>query len=262
MTAGLLGKMQRRKLWSWLVAILIISELFALGGAQAQGENQVALVVQFPDGSYDTRCLSLREGMSGAELLVESGLDVVWDNSSSVGAAVCMIEKQGCAFPSDPCFCGCLGGGDCSYWNYFFRNGDDVEWTYSALGATARRVRAGSVEAWVWGDGKTPPAVSSPFLLTFESICVPPTTVPTSTATSRPTLAPDTSTPNRSTVRPTQTQIPKPLSTPISQTVTASPPMPEAASESFAWSTYGLFGLMLFGLAVVGGIVWWQRTRS
>ncbi len=60
-----------------------------------------------------------------------------------------------------------------------------MSWTYAALGALRHKVRPGSVEAWVWGDGTTLPAAD----LTFEVVCPSPTPTATPPATSTPQQA-------------------------------------------------------------------------
>ncbi|MBM4431626.1 MAG: energy-coupling factor transporter transmembrane protein EcfT, partial [Chloroflexi bacterium] len=81
-----------------------------------------------------------------------SGLQVVtW------GAAVCRIEEEGCNYPLERCFCQCLST-PCRFWSYW--QWQDGRWIYSPVGASQRQVSAGSVDAWVWGDGQSPPAVA------------------------------------------------------------------------------------------------------
>jgi hypothetical protein len=169
-----------------------------------------------------------------------------------MGITVCQIEGEGCAYPSEACFCHCMGG-DCAYWNYFYRDPGQAEWTYSALGAVLRKVSPGSVEAWVWGDGRTPPASD----LTFEAICAPPAPTPT------PTLEPPTAIPT--TISPTETP-----SLPLSPTAAAPPPTLTPASTfptptpvagtGQTPSTYWPFGLMVLALAAVGVFVWLRRA--
>ncbi len=93
------------------------------------------------------------------------------DASGGMGITVCQIAGVGCAHPAEPCFCQCMGGETCAYWNYYYRDSGEADWTYSALGALLRKVQPGAVEAWVWGDGKTPPSTD----WTFEAICSPAT---------------------------------------------------------------------------------------
>jgi hypothetical protein len=147
--------------------------------AVAQNENQAGLVIQFADGQSQTWCVAFEGGtISGDELLARSELEILIDPSSGMGITVCRIEGLGCDYPAEHCFCECMGGESCAYWNYFYRDPGDDTWTYSALGALLREVPPGGMEAWVWGDGKTTP----PADLTFEALCAPPTPTPESAA--------------------------------------------------------------------------------
>ncbi len=137
-----------------LLAVAVLPE-----PARITEPNQAGLVVRLADGQVVTRCVAFEEDqVSGAELLARSGLDVTMDPSSSMGITVCRIEGTGCNFPGEPCFCQCMGGGTCIYWNYYYRDSGTTRWVYSGLGAAMRKVKPGSVDAWVWGEGDTPPA--------------------------------------------------------------------------------------------------------
>ena len=232
-----------------LAPLVFLLAAVGLPGAAFAGEpSQAGLVVQFGEGHVETRCVSFQEEeISGADLLLtHSGLDTIVDASSGMGITVCQIETVGCAYPTKPCFCQCMGGGECAYWNYFYREPGSSQWTYSALGAVLRKVRHGSVEAWVWGDGATPPT----FAGSFESICPAPTVEPT--ATSAPTAL------------PASTRPPEPTQTP-SPTITATPPAPTPTPTpgTSAQTLAGLwpFGLMVLGLALIGVLARVRRGR-
>jgi hypothetical protein len=251
----------------------------------ADESNLAGLVVEFGDGQVVTRCVTFDEDqISGAELLVRSGLQMVVDASSSMGLTVCQIEGEGCAYPAEACFCQCMGGGECIYWNYYYRDPGETDWIYSPLGAAARQVRHGSVEVWVWGDGDTPPASE----LSLAAICELPTSTPEPSATVAPTntVGPADTVEPTNTVRPTQTAEPTnavetppskssatPADLPVAPTtisalaptpaMTAIPLLPApspAAVSGTDLSSYWPFGLMILGLAVVGAILW-LRSR-
>ena len=154
----------------WLLAALTVEPV------AAQGQRRAALIAQFGDGSYVIRCISFsEESITGLELLVRSGLQVsLW------GGAVCRIEQEGCDYPATTCFCQCKGS-TCQYWSYWHWKGD--AWTYAQIGSGDYPVHGGDVEAWLWGDARTPPVVVS-----FAEICGPSATsategTPTATAT-------------------------------------------------------------------------------
>lgn len=125
----------------------------------AQVSRRAALLVQFGDGSYVTRCISFdEEAISGLELLMRSGLPIVtW------GGAVCRIDQEGCDYPARACFCQCQGA-SCQYWSYWHWRND--RWVYSQVGAADHLVRDGDVEAWLWGTAQVPPVAVS-----FAKVC-------------------------------------------------------------------------------------------
>lgn len=137
------------------------------GTAVAQGTQRAALIVQFGDGTYVTRCISFsEESITGLELLSRSGLQVsLW------GGAVCRIEQQGCEYPVEACFCQCRGS-SCQYWSYWHwrtATGPSVGeggWAYAQIGSGDYRVQDGAVEAWLWGDAQNPPVTVS-----FATVC-------------------------------------------------------------------------------------------
>ena len=244
----------------WLLGcLLLLLATFGLPGATMADEpNQAGLVVDFGDGRVETRCISFDEDeITGADLLLTySGFDMVIDASSGMGITVCQLEGEGCAYPSEHCFCQCMGGGACAYWNYFYREPGSSEWTYSALGAVLRKVRHGSVEAWVWGNGTTPPSFEG----SFASICAAPTAEPT--ATTEPTTSVETTvSPEPPTAAPTDratqspaTKTPEPTGTAL-PAATAIPPTPTETPEpdpAGKLASYWPFGLMLLGLVAIG----------
>lgn len=247
---------------SRLIAVLL-SAVTPLVAVFADEPNQAGLVAQLEDGSVVTRCVSFNEDeLTGADLLTRSGLNVVLDPASSMGITVCQIEVIGCAHPAEPCFCQCLGGSECAYWNYFYRDAGELEWVYSALGAALRKVRHGSLEAWVWGDGHTAPDDT----LTFEAICTPPTAEPTQTSvppTAEPTQTsvPPTAVPAAATAAPTVEEVPTQLPTTApATTALALPTTPPATDTNQNLAGYWPFGLMVLVLVTVGVLVWLRRT--
>lgn len=240
-------------------------------GAQPESDSRAGLVIQFDDGRAETHCVTFEGSeISGADLLAQADLEAIVDVSSGLGITVCQIAGNGCAYPAEPCFCQCMGGGECGYWNYFYLEPGASEWTYSALGAAMRQVSPGSVEAWVWGDGSTPPAVQ----VSFEEICVPeapPTALPTEAPTEAPAETPTgvpATTPSASPVPPTplpDATSPPPLSTQAPTALpTATVPPPSlsptpAAGSGQNLSSYLPFGLAIVGLALIGVVVWLRR---
>jgi hypothetical protein len=222
---------------------LFLALVILPSAASADPGDRAGLVVEFGDGRVMTRCVTLEtEEATGADLLTLSGLEVLVDASSGMGITVCQVEGVGCAYPADPCFCQCMSGNACAYWNYFYRDPGETDWSYSALGALLRKVNPGSVEAWVWGDGQTPPADD----LTFEAICTPPTTMPTEPPP-QPTSQPAPATP-----APTASKViadtPAPEVAPSTATPTAEPESSANTDSLLGIFSYWPFRLIVFGL--------------
>jgi hypothetical protein len=237
------AKVPRRRPWVLVAQVSLLLAFVILHKTASAGPgDRAGLVVEFGDGRVMTRCVALEDkDPTGADLLTLSGLEVLVDASSGMGITVCQVEGVGCAYPADPCFCQCMSGDTCAYWNYFYRDPGEIGWSYSALGALLRKVVPGSVEAWVWGDGQTPPADD----LTFEAICAQPTAVPTE-MTPRPTTQPASATP-----LPTSPQVTEETPTPDVAPSTATPiaaPVPPSESDSFL----DIFSYWPFRLVVIG----------
>ena len=136
---------------------------------QLQNENRVALVVRHGDGEVVTRCVDIDgQSATGLDVLAASGLGPNIEMQSS-GAAVCSLDREGCEFPTESCFCACTSD-PCFYWSYWQL--EQNEWTYSQQGASNREIVAGSVEGWSWSEGTIGKgAVQPPPVESFTSIC-------------------------------------------------------------------------------------------
>jgi hypothetical protein len=245
-----------------LSCFLFLLAALGLPGSTFAGEpSQAGLVVQFGDGHVETRCVDFQEEeITGADLLLTySGFDTIIDASSGMGITVCQLDTEGCAYPSEPCFCQCMGGGECAYWNYFYQEPGSSEWSYSALGAVLRKVRQGSVEAWVWGNGTTPPTFEG----TFESICAAPTAEPTATVEPTASPEPPTATPTAMATLPASTPPPPESTQTPHPTLTTAPPTPTQTptpSDTQTLASYWPFGLMVLGLVLIGLFVRLRRA--
>ncbi|MGD8793292.1 MAG: hypothetical protein PVF47_12140 [Anaerolineae bacterium] len=242
-----------------LLALLFLMVALWPAPVRADEPNRAGLVIGFDEGRVETRCIAFEEdSISGDQLLARAGLDLILDTSGSMGLTVCRIEGLGCDFPGQHCFCQCMGGGDCAYWNYFYRPPGAETWTYSPLGAGLRKVEPGTVEAWVWGDGRTPPADE----LTFEAICSPPT--PTPLPTARIEASTETPPPTAAATEIAAATSAGAMATSLpvaTATATANPPQPTPtpAQAGGGLVDYWPFGLMLLVLAGLGAWVWLQR---
>jgi hypothetical protein len=178
----------------------VLFVLAAFAPVHAQTQHRAGVVVQFSDGSVTTRCVAFNEdSISGYDLLRRARLPIAVE-FGSMGAGICKIGNEGCAYPSQPCFCQCqtLGAG-CTYWVYSQLR--DGAWTISGLGAGARRVRDGDVDGWAWGKGDGNSGIV-PVGVTLDQICsagavaeAQPTVVVTNTAVPA-TEAPPTQAPS------------------------------------------------------------------
>ena len=202
---------------TFLVLWIGASLPLAAGSLRQEAENRVGLVVVHEDGAVVTQCVAVDQPeVTGLQVLEQSGLDLNYDPSNPMGAAVCRIDGEGCGYPQDDCFCRCLDV-PCFYWSYW--TWTDDAWRYSQLGAAGRRLVPGDVDAWVWSEGTlNQDADRQPPALTFADICPAPTATATFTPSATATV---TSTPTPS-ATPTATHTPLPTATPTT-TATATP---------------------------------------
>jgi hypothetical protein len=193
------------------------------------------LVVVHGDGSVVNVCIAFaEEGISGAELLRRSGLEVTFDAYGGLGYGVCAISDEGCGAGQD-CFCQCRGS-PCAYWVYSHRR-PDGSWAISGTGASGWQVRDGDVDGWVWGDGSTAPPV-----VTFEQVC------PSDEAERDLPVA------ARSSISPTLA--PAPFPSPVASssqsapptTAASTPPAPARGRDSNLFG-YAILGSLALGLA-------------
>lgn len=217
----------------WGLVLFVMTRVPPLHSV-AQSPNRAGLVVGKGDGSLVTRCVEFVEDeLSGYDLLLRSGLQVVATQSGGMGVLICEIDGQGC--PANNCWCKCSGS-TCTYWSYWHLEGG--EWSYAFMGALGRRIRSGDVDGWMWGVGDPPPALS------FERICAPPATLPPPATVTPTSLLTHTPTPTSTatasapthTARPagTATALPTAMRTPASLAAESPTPLPPATPTSTA----------------------------
>jgi hypothetical protein len=168
------------------VLVLVAAVLAAQPAPQRAG-----LVVQYADGTVETHCVRFSEPqITGLALLERAEVPIV-TQGSPLGAAVCKIGPDGCAFPSEPCFCA-QDGMRAVYWALHVRDGD--AWTYANLGAANVAVTDGTIHGWAWGTGDSSVGAQPP-LIDLATICGPlaeaPTAMPTATLTPAPAPTPE-----------------------------------------------------------------------
>lgn len=214
-----------RKHFPLLILSLFIL-LVHLPQTLAQGENRVALVVDYGDGLVQTSCIDFtEESLTGYEVLQRSNLPLTV-GVDGAGTSICAIGDVGC--PASDCFCQCTGGADCVFWSYWHGTADS--WQFSSLGANNYVVHDGDVEGWRWGNGSTQTADPPPFYA-FDDVCtVPPTPTPIPVVlqpTSAATAVSNTQ-PSNPTATMTQTAVPTTTPTPTSLPTNSPTPQPTA----------------------------------
>jgi hypothetical protein len=158
---------------AWKLAPLLLTLTLALpaaAAAQAPADaNRAGLIVQPGDGETVIQCVAFEDhSITGMDLLERSNLPLAIDQTHGLGAIVCSIDGQGCDYPGEACFCECQGT-PCYYWNYYYLTADG--WQYGHLGATARTLGDGDVDAWVWGDTRSSRDTLPD--ITFDQVCPP-----------------------------------------------------------------------------------------
>jgi hypothetical protein len=112
--------------------------------------GRAAVILVGPDRSARKTCVALETAeISGRDLLELAGIPTTLDERNPMGALVCAIDGQGCAYPAEECLCRCQGLGDCAYWASFVRTPPGA-WTYAGQGVSTQRLASGDLYAWVW----------------------------------------------------------------------------------------------------------------
>ena len=166
--------------------------------AKAASLHHAGLVLRHSNGAIITRTVAFGEdAITGLDLLQRSGLGVIIDTTSGLGAAIAQIDGEGCNYPKESAFCKCQGR-PCIYWNYYHQRGG--AWVYSSLGASGSLIKDGDVDAWGWGDGSIGAQIP---VIPFSSFYSPPQPTPTPIPPTA-TRMPPTPTPRP----PTATRVP------------------------------------------------------
>ena len=238
-----------------ILFLILVLALTASAGAQGAA-HRAGVIIHFGDGRVVTRCVSFSEPtLSGIELLTRAGLSIRVDTSSSIGAGVCKIEREGCD-QGKSCFCQCEGS-TCAYWQYFhMQNG---AWKYSNLGAALYPVADGAVEGWAWGNNVAPPvmsldqicAASAASTASAAPVRVSPsaTRAPENTPTITPPPATPTARAQESAPTATATDLPTALPTLPPASSTLAPTAAPSQADNFSSPiSYAVFGIIVLGL--------------
>jgi len=261
--------LQKRIRWTIVLLFLGLAGLAFPGPLRAQAPHRAALVVDFGDGRVLVRLVEFaEESIRGVDLLERSGLEVALLPGFGTGTALCAIEGVGCPPTPQECFCACRGT-PCHYWSYF--QWSDGRWLYSPVGAGDRWLRDGDIDGWVWGDGRTPPAIGGwEEILARAGADVPATTAPSPSPTPTPSSAPSplpSITPALASPVPARTILPatatpSPLPSASASATAAYPFPPPSTTEASgslrvspeAWAFGGMLLLLL-------ALWFWVRRR-
>lgn len=152
---------------AFIAALVMLSLALGAVPGRTTASNQAGVVVRFGDAEVRRICVVFDEAeISGENLLRRTGLTLTVEQSS-YGTAICRIDRDGCNYPNEPCFCRSP-----VFWGYWTRDSNSSKWTFSQEGSAARKIHNGSVDAWVWGrDGKPEPEDA-----TINDVCAEPAT--------------------------------------------------------------------------------------
>jgi len=135
-----------------LVAALVLTGLTASAPPhRVRASGAVGVVVRHGDGRVLYAYIPLMgDRVTGAEVLQQAGFPLNVQASSSLGAAVCKIDGEGCDAPKEDCFCKSYGN-PAFYWHYYtYTRGLNGAWRTSNTGAGNRVLRDGDIDGWSW----------------------------------------------------------------------------------------------------------------
>lgn len=141
--------------------------LGSLSVACAAGSS-AAIHVIFDDGRDISRCVPIEDGVTtGIDALRATGIPVTMEEFPGAGSLVCAISGVGSRFPNEACVPPCPNG-RCVFWAYLTRS-PDGSWDFSSIGASARTLRDGDSDAWVFGSHTTSSVDRDP--VTDDEVC-------------------------------------------------------------------------------------------
>lgn len=92
----------------------------------------IGLLVEFPNGTVYTECISVSEGANAYQIFKKTDLEMDWSDDGVWGRALCMIDGIG----SSPAGDGCADWS--SYWSFSLAMDKDNSWTtHTPVGFTA-----------------------------------------------------------------------------------------------------------------------------
>jgi hypothetical protein len=145
--------------------MLSVSFVLMMFLVQVASAADVGIVVEFPDGSVKTDCVSVAASASGYDILQQSTFDIGWSDSGAFGRSLCKIngvgdEISGAACVWDPDLSWAFYTLNTNSWDYSLVGLD----TYSAVDkAVLGFVRSGF--DFLWNPTEEPP------VKTYEQVC-------------------------------------------------------------------------------------------
>jgi hypothetical protein len=140
----------RRAVAALFVVTLVLTACASPASPAPDQPGRAAVILIGSDRTVEQTCVDLQASeVTGRELLERAGIAMTLDERNPMGALVCAIGGQGCAYPAEDCLCRCQGLGDCAYWASFVRTPPGT-WTYAGQGVSAQRLHDGDLYAWVW----------------------------------------------------------------------------------------------------------------
>lgn len=214
--------------------LAILLALAASGvGAQQDRPNGAGLIIRHGDGTLIYAYVEFEsETISGEELLLRSGLDLIVSPFPGLGYGVCMINGEGC--DADNCYCQSYSN-PAYFWHYYSKV-EGGGWFTEIRGPSARQLADGDIDGWSWtaGDHGLPEiTIDEIAAITGFDRSPPPTPTPEPPPPT-PTPEPEPTTTDTPVPEPAATDTPMPTSTPTTPpepttTVEASPtPEPSA----------------------------------
>jgi len=111
--------------------MIMLCFLILLAAALCASAVEVALVVEFPDGTLETECLDVPDNSNGYETLEASLFDLTWSGAGIYGHALCKINNIGDDLRGNSCAFGSES------WGFFSDLDDNGRWAFSSVGFDA-----------------------------------------------------------------------------------------------------------------------------
>jgi len=124
----------------------------------------VGIVVEFPDNSVKTDCVSVSASASGYDILQQSTFDVTWSDAGVFGRSLCKIngfgdEVSGTVCEWDPDY----------FWAFYILDGDG--WGLAPVGTSSYNAVDKDVIGFIRAGFASWPPIEKPPVKTYEQVC-------------------------------------------------------------------------------------------